>query len=98
MIKESEIDELSASLNGLRISHLLACHQAELSVRGEGVAHQTLDLTDLSEAVKMIKREEIDAFSSKIIHGQIKTMLLGNSMYVMVQTLKGVMGPTCPKA
>ena len=26
MIKESKIDELLASLNGLRISHLLACH------------------------------------------------------------------------
>ena len=26
MIKESEIDELSISLNGSRISYLLACH------------------------------------------------------------------------
>ena len=32
VIKESEIDELSVSLNGLRISYLLACHQAKLSV------------------------------------------------------------------
>ena len=28
MIKESKIDVLLASFNGLRISHLLACHQA----------------------------------------------------------------------
>ena len=38
MIKESEIDELSATLNGLRISNLLACHQAELSIRSEAAA------------------------------------------------------------
>ena len=31
VIKESEIDELSVSLNGSRIAQLLACHQAELS-------------------------------------------------------------------
>ena len=59
---------------------------------------QTVDLTDMNEAVKMMKMEEIDAFSSKIIHGQIKTMLLGNNMHVMTQTLKGVMDPTCCQA
>ena len=89
MIKESKIDEMSAALNGLRISHLLACHQAELSIIGEATVHQTMDPTNLSEAVKTIKSEELNAFSSKIIHGQIKTMLLGNNMHVMVQTLKG---------
>ena len=31
--------------------------------------HQTVDLTDLKEAVKMTKKEEIDAFLFKIIHG-----------------------------
>ena len=68
MIKESEIDELSASLNGLRKSHLLACHQAEHSVRSEMPANQTIGLTDLDETVKAIKKEEIDAFWFKIIH------------------------------
>ena len=43
MIKEGEIDELSASLNGSRISNLLACCQAELSVRSK-----TMGLTDLN--------------------------------------------------
>ena len=56
-------------------------------------ANQIVDLTDVKEAVKMIKREEIDTFSSKIIHGQTKTMLLGNNMHVMTQTLKGDDGP-----
>ena len=70
--KESEIDELLASLNGSRISHLLACHQAELSIRSETAATtQTMDLTDLNKAVKMMKMAEIDAFLSQIIHGQI---------------------------
>ena len=41
----------------------------------------------------MIKREEIDGFSSKIIHGQTKTMLLGNNVHLMMQTQKGGDGP-----
>ena len=96
MIKESEIDELSASLNGLRISHLLACHQAELSVRGEAAANQAVDQTNLNKAVKMTKREEIYAFSSKIMHGQTKTMCLGNKMHIMMQTMKGGDGCCLP--
>ena len=58
MIKEREIDELLASLNGSRISHLLACCQAALSIRSKAAAAtQTVDLTDLNEAFKMTKRE-----------------------------------------
>ena len=41
----------------------------------------------------MTKKEEIDAFMSKIIHGQTKTLLLGNNMHVMSQSLKGGDGP-----
>ena len=67
---------------------MLACHQAELSIRSEATANQTVNLTDLNEADKTTKRKEIDAFLSTIIHGQIKTIPLGNNMYVMVQTLK----------
>ena len=36
----------------------------------------------------MTKREEVDTFSSKVIHGQMKTMLFGNNMNVMTQDLK----------
>ena len=57
MIKESEIDELLASLNGSRVSHLLACCQAELSIGSEMAANHTMGPTDLNEAVKMIKRK-----------------------------------------
>ena len=90
MIKESKIDELLASLNGLRISHLLVCHQAELAIRSEAAAaNQIVDLTNLNEAVKMMRTEDIDAFSSKIIDGQINTMFLGSNMHVMMQTMKG---------
>ena len=95
MFKENEIDELSASLNGLRISHLLACHGAELSIRSEMAANQTMCLTDLNKPVKMIKKEEIDAFSSKIIHAQTKTIFLGGNMHVKTQTQEGVMDPAC---
>ena len=71
--EESEIDELSILLNGLRISHLLTCHQAELSIESETAVNHTMDLTNLNEASKMTKKEEIDAFSSKIIHMWTKT-------------------------
>ena len=39
VIKESEIDELLAFLNGLRMSQLLACQQAELLLKGEAAPH-----------------------------------------------------------
>ena len=35
-------------------------------------------------------------FLSKIIHGQMKTMLLGNNMHVMTQCLRGGDGPHLP--
>ena len=62
VIKESGIDVLSVFLNGLRISCLLASHQAELSFRSEMATNQTMGLTTLNEAVKMIKKQEIEAF------------------------------------
>ena len=58
--------------------------------------HKTVDQTDLKEVVKRTKREEVDAFSSKVIHSQIKTMLLGNNMNVMTQVLKVGNGPHLP--
>ena len=63
--------------------------RAQLLIQREGAAKQTGDLTDVKKVVKMTKKEEIDAFSSKIIHDQMKTMLLGNNMHVMTQSLKG---------
>ena len=96
MIKESEIDELSLSLNGLRIAQLLACCQAGLLIQRETVTNQTVDPTDLDEVVTT-KREEVDAFSSKIIHGQMKTLLLGNNMHVMTKFVKGGDGPHLPQ-
>ena len=88
MIKESEIDELFISLNGLRISHLFACHQAELSIESETDANHTRNPTDWNGAVNMTKKEEIDAFSSKIMHTQTKTLFLGSNIHVMIQVLK----------
>ena len=38
--------------------------------------NQTVCVTDLNRVAKMTKKEEIDAFLSKIIHGWTKTMLL----------------------
>ena len=62
VIKESEINELSVSMNGSRIAQLLACWQAELSIQRETVINQAVDPNDLNEVVKTTKREEVDAF------------------------------------
>ena len=96
VIKESKIDQLSAPLNGTRISQYLACHEAEISIQSKVAANQTVDPTSLNEAVKTTKKEEIDTFSSKIIHVWTKTMLLGNNMHVMMQFLKWADGPHLP--
>ena len=66
IIKESEIEELSVSLNGSRISHLLAGCQAELSLKNDTTTSQVPDPTDLNEAVKMMKWEEIEAFCLRL--------------------------------
>ena len=97
MIKESEISALLVSLNGLRVAQLLACQQAGLLIQRETAGNQTVDLTDLNEVVKMTKREEVDAFSPKIIHSQMKTLLLGNNIHIMTQALKGGDGPHLPQ-
>ena len=59
VIKEHEIDELSASMNGLRIAWLLACCQAELLVKSDASASPASDPTNFSEAVKTTRREKI---------------------------------------
>ena len=41
-------------------------------------------------------KKEIDVFLPKIIHSQMKTMLLGHNMHVMTQSLKRVDGPHLP--
>ena len=96
MIEESVVDELSVSLNGLRIGQLLACQWAGLPVQKEPIANQTVDPTNLNEAVKTTQKEEVDAFSSNIMHSQMKTLLLWNNMHVMTQSLKGGDGPHLP--
>ena len=85
VIKEREIDELSVLLNGSKISHLLAGHWAGLSIGSHATTGKVLIMTDLNEAVKMMKREGIDAFLSKVIHGQMKTMFMDNNMCVMTK-------------
>ena len=55
VIKESERDELSVSLNGSRISILLARCQVELTIKNNTTAKPIPDPTDLNEAVKTTK-------------------------------------------
>ena len=60
--------------------------------------NQTKDLTDFNKIVKMIQKEEIEFFSSNIIHTQTKTKFLGTNMHVMTQTLEGGDGPYLPNS
>ena len=48
-----------------------------------------MGLTYLNKSVKMIKKEKIEAFSSKIILAKTKTIFLGSNMHVMMQALQG---------
>ena len=96
MIRESKIGELLASLNGLRISCLLTCCPAELSIRREMAVKPITGLPNLNEGVKMIRKEEIETFSYKIIHVQTKTILLGSNMHMMTQSLEGPDGLCLP--
>ena len=59
-------------------------------------ANQPLYLTNLNKAVKVRKKEEIDVFSSKIIHAQTRTIFLGSNMHMMMQTLEEGDGPCLP--
>ena len=68
----------------------------ELPLKNNTITSQTPGLTDLNEAVKTMKQEEIEAFSSKIVHGHIKTVLLGNNMYIMTQALEKGEEPCLP--
>ena len=61
-------------------------------------ANQTMDLTDLNEAVKTMWKEEIDAFLSKIIHAWTKIMFLGSNMHKMMQTSEKEGGSCLPQS
>ena len=75
---------------------MLVCWQAGLLIGKGTVTNQTVDPTNLNETVKRTKKEEVDAFLSKIIYGQMKTLLLRNNMHVMTQSLKGGDRPHLP--
>ena len=49
----------------------------ELSIKNNITARPIPDPTDLDKAVKTMKEEETEAFSSQIVHGHTKTVLLG---------------------
>ena len=55
IIKDNEIDELCISLNGLRISHLFAGCQVELSLKNDTTTRPIPDPTDLNKTVKTMK-------------------------------------------
>ena len=55
-----------------------------------------MDQADLNETIKTIKKEGIDAFSSKIIHAWPKTMCMDSNLHVMIQALEEGNGSHLP--
>ena len=79
-----------------RVAQLLACWWAGLLIQRKTGTNQPVDPANLNAVVKTAKKEEVDTFLSKIIHGWTKTLLLGNNMHVMTQSLKRGDGPHLP--
>ena len=95
MIKESKIDELPVSLNGLWIAQLLACQWAGILIQRETATNQRVDWTDLKEADKMTEGRD------RLFFIQNKTWLNenpspGKNLHAMTQSLKGGHGPHLP--
>ena len=76
-----------SSLNRSRIAQFLDCWWARLDSGGNS-CKPTCRSSQL-ECCSQSNKEISGHFSSKISHGQTKTLLLGNNMYVMTQSLKG---------
>ena len=95
MIKESEIDELSSFLEWI-VDSLIVGWLVSRTFDSEGNCHKPNSGSDQLEWGHQNNKERRGGcFLSKIIHSQMKTLLLGNKMHVMTQSLKGVMDCTC---
>ena len=68
----------------------------ELSLKNDTTARSIPDPTNISEAAKTMKWEEIEAFLSQIVHGHTKTVLWGNNMYGMMQAPEKGVEPCLP--
>ena len=73
VIKRSEIDKLSVSLNGSRISHLLACHWAELSIKSKTAVNHTMDLTNLMRLLRWLRRRKLMLFLQRSYMPELRT-------------------------
>ena len=96
VIKESKTDELSDSLNGLRMAQLLAYHQAELSLKEETAMHQTVDQTDLAGGSQNDKKGRGRCFFIQNNTWPNEKPVPQNNMNVMTQFLKGDDGHHLP--
>ena len=75
------------------VAYLLVVRHATATVEDNKVATKVLDPTEYDEVVTTKGSKTIDAFSSKIIHAQMKTAFMGARLNVMTHALHDDEGP-----
>ena len=87
VIREKEIDALVTPWVNACVAYLLAVQQATAMLEDNKVTTRVLDSTEYNEVVTTKGSQTIDAFSSRIIHAQMKTTFTGVRLNVMTHAL-----------
>ena len=88
IIKESEMDELSTPRATAKLATQLSLQKAEVNEQlWDNVATKPIDLLNLNEILRMKEKEEIEPFSTWIIHRRLRLRLMGHKMHVMTTAL-----------
>ena len=77
IISESEMDELSTPWATTKLATHLLLWKAEVKEQlWDGVATKTIDPLNLNEILRTKEKEEIEPFSTRIIHGKLRMRLM----------------------
>ena len=93
VIREKEIDALVTPWVNTHVAYLLVVQQVTATLEDDKLTTRVLDSTEYNEVVTTKSSEMIDAFSSRIIHAQTKTVFTGVRLNVMTCTLCVEEGP-----
>ena len=93
VIKESEMDTLATSWVNTHVAYLLVVQWVTAILEDDKVTTRVLDSTEYDEVVTTKGSKMIDAFSSRIIHAQMKTAFTGVRLNVMTHALCADEGP-----
>ena len=96
VIKENKIDTLVTPLVNAHVAYLLAVRWVTAMLEDDKVTTRVLDSTEYDEVVTTKGSEMIEAFSSKIIYAQMKTVFTNVRLNVMTHALHTGEGPLSP--